>query len=67
MKVKDLLEGMNNRAMDSLFQDGIRKLYDIQFLDSLWSIPYILFFLTNKYSFITIIRRSSRALSYDIR
>ena len=28
MKVKDLLEGMNNRAMDSLFQDGIRKLYD---------------------------------------
>ena len=24
MKVKDLLEGMNNRAMDSLFQEGIR-------------------------------------------
>lgn len=28
MKVKDLLEGMENRAMDSLFQEGICKLYD---------------------------------------
>lgn len=28
MKVKDLLAGMENRAMDSLFQEGICKLYD---------------------------------------